>query len=279
MKTIVATTDFSAMSLNAVNYAADMACSINADFSLLHVCLLPMTYSEVPYPAENITSLMDGAEERMLQLKNDLVKRTAGKIKILAEVRTAATVVTEIEDYCEAQKPYAVVMGTQGSTAFERVFLGSNTIGAMKHLSWPLIVVPLEAKFLSIKKIGLACDLEKVDDSVPFTEIKSLVKEFNAELHVLHINTEGEKGYTVKTMIESRSLQNMLDDLHPVYHFLDDNDIENGLSKFAEDNQLDLLIVVPKKHNIIDQLFHKSHSKKLVLHAHAHVPVMAVHEN
>jgi nucleotide-binding universal stress UspA family protein len=277
MKTIVATTDFSPMSLTAVDYAADMACSINANLSLLHVCLLPMTYSEVPYPAENITSLMDGAEERMLQLKNDLIKRTAGKIKILTEVRTAATVVAEIEDYCETQKPYAVVMGTQGSTAFERVFLGSNTIGAMKHLSWPLIIVPPEAKYISIKKIGLACDLKKVDDSIPFKEIRSLTKEFNAELHVLHISTENGKAYTVETMVESRSLQNMLDDLHPVYHFINDKDIEVGLIKFAEDNQLDLLIVVPKKHNIIDQLFHKSRSKKLVLHAH--VPVMAVHEN
>ena len=277
MKTIVATTDFSPMSITAVNYAADMACSINANLSLLHVCLLPMSYSDVPYPAENITSLMDGAEERMLQLKNDFIKRTAGKIKILTEVRTAATVVAEIEDYCEAQKPCAVVMGTQGSTAFERVFLGSNTIGAMKHLSWPLIIVPPEAKYISIKKIGLACDLKKVDDSIPFKEIRSLTKEFNAELHVLHISTENGKSYTVETMVESRSLQNMLDDLHPVYHFINDRDIEIGLIKFAEDNQLDLLIVVPKKHNIIDQLFHKSRSKKLVLHAH--VPVMAVHEN
>jgi nucleotide-binding universal stress UspA family protein len=277
MKTIVATTDFSSISLNAVNYAAAMACSIKADLCLLHVCLFPMTYSEMPYPAESITSLMDDAEERMLQLKNELIQRTVGKIKINTEVKTASTVVTEIEDYCDDKKPYAVVMGTQGSTALERIFLGSNTIGAMKHLPWPLIIVPPEAKFIGIKKIGLACDLKKVDDSIPVKEIRLLTKEFNAKLHVLHINTENEKGYTVETMIESRSLQNMLDDLHPVYHDLKDDDVENGLIKFAEDNQLDLLIVIPKKHNIVNQLFHKSHSKKLVLHAH--VPVMAVHEN
>ena len=54
MKTIIAPTDFSPISLNAVNYAADMAVSINADLSLLYVCLLPITYGEAPYPIENM---------------------------------------------------------------------------------------------------------------------------------------------------------------------------------------------------------------------------------
>jgi nucleotide-binding universal stress UspA family protein len=37
MQTIVTPTNFSAASLNAVNYAADMACVIGANLSLLNV--------------------------------------------------------------------------------------------------------------------------------------------------------------------------------------------------------------------------------------------------
>ena len=55
MKTIIVPTDFSRISLNAANYAAEMASSINADLSLFHVCLLPITtYGEVPYLIENM---------------------------------------------------------------------------------------------------------------------------------------------------------------------------------------------------------------------------------
>ena len=68
----------------------------------------------------------------------------------------------------------------------------------------------------------------------------------------------------------------MLYDLHPFYRFLDYDYIENGLEEFAEANKLDLLITVPRRHNIIDKLFNKSHSKNLVLHTH--VPVMAMHD-
>jgi len=276
MKTIIVPTDFSSISLNATNYAAEMARAINANLSLFHVCLLPVTYNEVPYPIDAMDSLMIDAEEKLLQIKNDLAVKTAGKVEIDFDVRMGTTVNGELANFCKSKKPYAVVMGTQGTSALERIFFGSNTINAMKHLAWPVIVVPPEAKFTSIKKIGLACDLQKVDESVPFLQIRALITQFNAELYILHINPEGEKGYSADKTIETRSIQNMLYDLHPVYRFLDYDDIENGLEEFAETNKLDLLITVPKRHNIIDKIFHTSHSKKLVMHTH--MPVMAIHD-
>jgi nucleotide-binding universal stress UspA family protein len=276
MKTIVAPTDFSEISLNAVNYAAQLARAINADLCLLNICVLPVTYSEVPYPIENMGSLTSDSEERMVQLKEDLTRRTNGKIKIHTDVKTATTVVGELSDYCKSKEPYAVVMGTQGRSAIEKIFFGSTAVNAMKHLPWPLVVVPPEARFTEIKKIGLACDLKKVDETIPFSEIRSLVKQFDAELYVLHINSRDEEKFGTVEMIEARSLQNMLEDIHPVYRFLENDDIENGLEEFAETHQIDLLLVVPKRHNIIDKLFHQSNSKKMVLHTH--VPLMAIHE-
>jgi len=277
MKTIIAPTDFSPISINAVNYAADMACAVNANLLLVHIYMVPGIYGELPYTIQGpeSASLISDTEKTIQQLKTELEKRTNGNINISTEVILATSVLTELEDFCKPRKPYAVVMGTQGSTAMERFFFGSNTIGAMKHLAWPLVIVPAEAKFTEIKRIGLACDLKDVDKSMPFSEIRSLVKQFDAMLYILHINAENEKGFTIEKTIESRSLQEMLQDLQPVYRFLDDDDIENALEKFAETNQLDLLLVVPKKHSIIDKLFHKSHSKKMVLHTH--VPLMAIH--
>ena len=276
MKTIIVPTDFSPASLNAANYAAEMARSIEADLCLFHVCLLPITtYGEVPYAIESMDSSLSSAEVKILEVKNNLLKARA-KLQIDTEIRMAGTVYGELINFCKSKKPYAVVMGAQGTSAIERIFFGSNTVYAMKHLEWPVIVVPPEAKFGSIKKIGLACDLERVDETDTFSKIRSLVNQFKADLYVLHINTEGKKGYTAEKTIESKSLQNMLVDLHPFYGFIDYDDIEEGLEEFAETYKLDLLITVPKRHNIIDKLFHKSHSKNLVLHTR--LPVMAMHD-
>lgn len=275
MKTIMAPTDFSSISLNAVSYAADMAVSVNASLFLVHICPLPIVINEMPYPADEIDNQVSEAEEKIREIKEDIIKSTGGKIKVYAEVRTG-TVMQEIVELGKAINPHIVVMGTQGSNAIEKILFGSNTVWATKHLSWPLIIVPREATFKEIKKVGLACDLKRVLETFPVDEIKKLVKEFGAKLSVIHVNTEGEELYGPEIIDQAGLLQEMLEDVHPSYHFLNDTEIEDGLGDFAEDNQLDLLIVVPKKHNIIGQLFHKSHSKNLVLHSN--IPVMAVHE-
>jgi nucleotide-binding universal stress UspA family protein len=275
MKTIIAPTDFSAVSLNAVNYAADMACVIQGNLVLLHVCRLPVAYSEMPVPADSISGMIKDAEENILQLRQELINRTKGAIQINTEVKTGM-VTDEIQKFSDVIAPYAIVMGPHETGPAERLFFGSNTIAAMKHLSWPLIVVPQEAKFTSIRKVGLACDLNRVVETSPVEEIKMLVKQFQAELHVVHVNREDEQAYTPETIEESGLLQEMLDELHPVYHFLNNVNIDEGLSGYAEKNKLDLLIVIPKKHGLIEKLFHKSHTKQLILHSH--IPVMSVHE-
>lgn len=275
MKVIITPTDFSDDSLNAVNYAADMATSIHASLSLIHICQLPLTYSELPVPPDILTDLIRDAEKKMEQIKKVLVDRTGGKIRIYTEVKTGY-IIPELKDYCAALKPYAVVMSTRGAGAAERFFFGSTATSALKHLAWPLIIVPAEAKYTAIKRIGLACDLKKVTETVPVEEIRKLVKEFQATLHIIHINTGNDIKYGPEIVDQTGLLQEMLNDVHPSYYFLDEIDIEEGLNSFAEINKLDLLIVVPKKHNVIGELFHKRHTKQVIMHTH--VPVMAVHE-
>ena len=275
MKTIVTPTDFSAISLNAVNYAADLACVISTNLSLIHVCHIPIAISEVPVPAYTIAELVADAEEQMKLLKEKIMYRTGERIKINTEVKQG-DVVSGIDDYCASVNPYAVVMGTESAGVLERFLHGGKTISAMRKLSWPLIVVPPDVKFASLRKIGLACDLKKVAETIPVKEIKSLVKEFHAEFHVLHVSTDNLNSFSAETVEESGWLQDILGELNPKYHFINDTDIEKGVNEFAEKNNLDLLIIIPKKHNLISKIFQHIHSKRLVLHTH--VPVMAIHE-
>jgi nucleotide-binding universal stress UspA family protein len=275
MKTIIVPTDFSAQATNAAHYAAEMAVETDAGLSLLHVYQPPMSFSEVPVPAQDINAMISDAEEKIDRLKEELISKTQGEIKISAGVKTG-TIVTEIEALCRAVKPYAVVMGTQGAGAVERFFFGSNTLSAMRRLNWPLIVVPPGAKFAAIKKVGLACDFRRVVETTPVEEIKSLIKDFHAELHVLHVSRETGDAFNPKVVEQSGMLQEMLEEVHPQYHFIGKEDVDEALNEFAVKNNLDLLIVIPKSHNILDRLVHKSHSKQLVLHSQ--VPIMAVHE-
>ena len=187
MKTIIVATDFSTAALNAAYYAADMASAIHADLLLLHVYQIPVVYPGIPVSAED--EMVSDAKKSLSLLKEQLIIRTDGKLSIKTKF-SAGFFFQELKAICEKIKPYSVVMGSQGSTAAERVFYGSHTVYAMKHLMWPLITVPPGAGFSQIKKICLACDFEKVIESIPVYEIERLINDFDAELYIIH---SGEK--------------------------------------------------------------------------------------
>ena len=276
MKTIVVPTDFSSVSKNAALYGAELAANIHASLALLHVCQLPVVYSEVPVPVPGPGESTEEAEAKIMELKNHLLEKTGNQVKIYTDVRVGS-IISELKSYCEKINPYAVVMGSHGAGAWERFLFGSNTLWSMKHLSWPLMVVPANAKFKTIKTIGLACDFKRVIDTAPVKEIRKIVEDLKADLHVLYINTEQkEEVYDAAIIEESSQLQEMLGDLNPHYHFIDHPDIDDGISEYAIKYGLDLLVVVPKKHDILDRLFHKSHTKQLAIHTQ--MPLMAVHE-
>lgn len=271
MKTIIVSTDFSAAARNAGEYAADMAKAIHAELLLFTVFELPVTYYEVPV-AMTTVEMTEVEEKNIVALKNDLIARTGNQVIIRTEVRLGSYF-DELKSVCQLIKPYAVVMGSQGTTAAERILFGSHTVNAMKHLNWPLIAVPPKVKFSSVKKICMACDLRNVLNSIPVDEIRALVIQFQAELHIVNTGKKGD--FNERMLSESALLQKMFVDLKPEYHFLTSKDIDQGVIDFCEANEIDLLLILPKRHSFLEKLIFKSHTKQLVLHSH--VPVMALH--
>ena len=111
MKTILVATDFSSAALNATNYAADMALAINADILLLHVYQIPVSYSEIPV-AVNAEDMQQSVEKDINKIKEQLTRKTSGKLNIETEVRMGIFF-PELKTVCERIKPYTVVMGSQ----------------------------------------------------------------------------------------------------------------------------------------------------------------------
>ena len=275
MKTILVPTDFSPVSTNAMNYAVDMALYTKASIMLLNVYQIPVSMTDVPLVMISVEELKKRAEEKISELKEAIAHITSGNLKIYTETRLG-NVTDELENLCKQFNPFAVVMGTKGATGLDRVIFGSTTLTAIKHLTSPVICVPPGKEFgKGIKKIGFACDFDQVVTATPTGIIKELVKTFNAELHVLNVDYNNRR-FKPETPQESLLLHTMLEDLHPVYHLIQHTDIEDGINEFAELNNLDLIIAIPKKHKLLEGFFKPSSTRQLVLESH--VPVMCVHE-
>ena len=275
MKTIIVPTDFSPVSVNAVNFAVNMAQAVDASIMLLHVYNIPVSYAEVPIILVSVDEMKKGSEAQLEELKNNINHITSGKVKIYTESRMGNTV-DELGEICKNIQPFAVVMGAKGKTGIENVMFGSTTLTAIRHLTWPVICVPSGKKYGNgITKIGFACDFKQVVETTPVKFIIQMVKEFKAELHILNVDYK-EKHFRPETPEQSFLLHNLLEEVKPQYHFINNADIEDGINEFAETNNLDLVIAIPKKHKLLDGIFRPSSTKQLVFQSH--IPVMCVHE-
>lgn len=272
MNTILVATDFSAAAINAAEYAAEMALAVNKQLLLLHINNLPVAWGQIPIATDD-TRMTENAITEMSRLKKRLEEKAAGKLVIETEIRTGAFF-QELQTACEVIKPYTVVMGSQGTTATERFFFGGHTVYAMQHLPWPLITVPPEARYTYLRRIGLACDFDNVATVTPVEAILGLVKDFNADLHVLNVGKETVLAPDL--VFESGVLSELLEEAAPQYHFIAHDDTNKALIEFVENYHIHLLLVLPRQRGLSEKLLYKSHTKELVLNSN--VPVMALHK-
>jgi nucleotide-binding universal stress UspA family protein len=279
MKTLVVPTDFSSVSVNALNYAVDMAQAINAGIVLLHVYNVPVAFTDGPVSPVTVVSVEEikrTAEQRLAEIKKNLITVTTGQIEIFTEARLGDTI-EELGKICKSVEPLAIVMGSHGATGVERMIMGSTSLDAIRRLKCPVLVVPPGTTYHGIKRIGLACDFDNIVQSTPVEYIKNIVREFGAELYVLNVKDKNDAETDVtEGNMETAYLDAVLEEIRPTYVQLTGKDVLDGINGFAEHNNLDLVMVIPKKHRFIDSLFHKSQSRELI--THSHIPIVSIHE-
>lgn len=271
MKTILVATDFSACSINAAEYAVELALSINAEIHLFHSYEIPVGAAEVP-AAFDFEAMEKSAANDMNTLIERLLLKSSGKIKISNTI-SIGSFISEIKETIQIVKPYFIVIGSQGATIAERVLFGSNALSAITHLECPLIVVPNKTQFKAIKKIAVASDLKDVIHTMPVDKLNELINLFQCELHI--INVKEENKFDPETVFQSSLLEELMLDKKPYYHFLAGEDIDSEILEFANKNEIDMIMLFPKRHSLVQKILHKSHSKQAALHSR--LPLLFMH--
>jgi nucleotide-binding universal stress UspA family protein len=273
MRSIVVPVNFTENSNNAARYAADMALAIDGDIHLIYVFQLPLTIAEFPIPDATIEEMQRDSRITLNALKDELRQRTRDQVGVTTEM-IAGSIEHNLEEYCKRQKPFVVVMGASGHSV-ENALTGGSTVKAMRHLPWPLLVIPENAAFHAIKKIVLACDLDDIGDGIPasLTFINDLTSLFGAKLDVVNVATSAEHSEGEAIFLFD-SWKTRLQEIFPDLHFIYTNDIAAGITQYLGKHSADWLMVFPKKHRFLE--FHSSKAKQLV--RDCPVPVMSLHE-
>lgn len=275
MKSIIVPVDFSVASTNAAEFAGNLAAFYGAEIWLYHAYQIPIALSEFAYPVVDIAEMQKAAEHELELLKES----TQSKLRVTIPIHIKAemnVLQLGLSNFCEVIKPDMVVMGLSGKNALTRLIVGSNTIKAINELTYPLLVVPPKAEFIPVRKIGFACDYQQVEKSTPVALLKKIVNDFHADLHVMNIESNGRYADSAKAR-ESFLINNLLKDTKAEFHTIEAGDVTEGINWFVNRAKLDWLVMIPKKHRLLEKIFRRSHTKELVYHTH--IPVLCIHES
>jgi nucleotide-binding universal stress UspA family protein len=274
MKNIIAPIDFSETAENAAIFAGNLAAFYGADLWLYHTYEITIPVSSFGYPFISPSEMHYAAEHELEEYKARV--QSAIRTPINIYIRAEDSSLTDgLASLCDEIKPDMVVMGITGKNALARLVVGSNTIKIIQHLTYPVLVVPPKAEFIPIRKIGFACDYEKVIVTTPIEPLKKLVHDFNATLFVLNIVFSNITSSADK-IEESMDISNLLKEFKPEYHTILTEDVVYGINWFADKQKLDLVVVMPKKNNLLEKIFSRNKTKDLLYHTH--IPVLCMHE-
>jgi len=109
-----------------------------------------------------------------------------------------------------------------------------------------------------------------VEISTPSEFIHNMVERLGAELEILHVENTAEPA---EELFEAkRAFENIFVAEKPKIRILKSIETEETLVDYAAANALDLLIVLPRKHNWFELIVKRQHTNNIALHAT--VPVM-----
>ncbi|MBB1283372.1 universal stress protein [Flavisolibacter sp. BT320] len=264
MNTIIVPTDFSPAADNAVTFAGRLAQQLNATVFLLHVYQLPVPMTDYPVLMVTGDDLKKGADDGLIRAREAAQKRFTD-VSFEIESRLG-DVATEIEDAAKERNAFALVVGTKDLSGFERFLFGDTTISLIKNSSFPVIGVPESSTIGVPQNMVLATDFTNVDE-IPTRTIAGIAGLLGANLHVVHVE-EKESNYYPEELMAAFT------DINASYHAIKDDDVAEGLKHYVEQNSIDMVLVLPHKHNLYERLFFKGHTKG-ILHAMP-VPVMSL---
>ena len=162
MKRILVPVDFSKEAEYAAKVAASIAKRTDSEIILLHMLELPVNIID---PAE-ISSINTGPQALFYmkqaheKFDNFIQKPFFKGIKVVESIQFSMAF-AGIIDESKKHKIDLIVMGSQGASGLQEMFIGSNTEKVVRRSSVPVLVVKSNGVEFDIKNIVFASDFKK----------------------------------------------------------------------------------------------------------------------
>jgi len=271
MKTIILATDFSKNAAPASEFALRIAMLFKCRLMILHVYEPSgqlFNFREADEAIEDKNKV--NAQRKLYRLRKHLLQQAGIPINIMVVTRSGNTLET-IKTVINEQHTDLLVMGTAGAKSPGMRYFGSQATEMILKTNVPLLLVPPKIHFTPFKNIVVAIDLAKPVDACALDNVIRFSKAFEAILNIICVN-EDPSDPKIKEAAEH--IRNLIQTIPHTMSISPGHHSKATILKFAEDNEADLLMMLPQSHNALLYSVLESHTQEMA--RLSDIPVLAV---
>lgn len=272
MKTLLVPTDFSATAKNSATYAAHLAKHIGASRIVLYNAYSMPLATEMSWAILQTEELQRASETNLADYKTMTEAITGTDIDVTT-ISEFGFLQERLGEVVAENKVDLIVMGITGGGKLEEVLIGSNTIHIIHQVAVPVIIVPPDAQWQPIQHLGWACDYQEVQQTTPAQSIKNALAALSAKLVVVH-NHPDQLVFDPMLYHNNLMVSELFSKSNPEFVKVSNEDFLEAMDEFISTYRIDMMLVVPKKHNWLDSLFRRSHTRRLAFHTH--IPLLCI---
>ena len=267
MKRILVPVDFSKEAENAARVAAHIARKTGSEIFLVHMLELPVTTID---PAEMNTISREPQIIYFMKLAHEKFEKFIS-LPFFKGIKVVETVQFQhafsgIISESEKNNIDLIVMGSQGASGLQEMFIGSNTEKVVRRSKIPVLVIKEDTQDFKIEDVIFASDFNAESKST-FQRVVDFVSIFDAKVHLLYINT-------IHNFNTTKNIENRIKDFMSSFDFdnyttniYNDVSIEKGILSFGRDINADLIALNTHGRSGLSQLFNGSIGQELANHA------------
>jgi nucleotide-binding universal stress UspA family protein len=259
MKNILLPTDFSKNSLNAIKYAVNLLKNETCNFYLVNVQKASSFISDDMMGASTSTTiyntLIDAAKKSISNIISIITTEYNNPKHDFFSIVDYDNFIDAINQISEKNNIDLIIMGTKGASGLEKKLFGSNTVRVIQRCNTPVLAIPDRCHFEPIKTIAFTTNNLVLFNAKELEPLKRIWQINNAKLNILHVADENH-------LSQNQSRNKDFFNVHfaeASHDYIDSNSryIFRSIQNYIDDNNVNVLAMMSKKHSFIERLFTK----------------------
>ncbi len=280
MKHILVPTDFSINANHALQYAIFLFNKESCTFYLLNAYQSTSSNLESQRNKIRKTRLFEvtkaEAENRMHQLYRKVEKENKNPKHTFKSLSVANSLLNVIGKSVLNFSIDYIVMGTQGASGLQSVFLGSNTVKVISKIDFcPIIAVPANCEFNEVSEILFASGFEHICNKYELLPLINIAQAWKSKISILHWTTKNSnESYKINAReVIFKRLKNVS---HELIELEKKHKISSEIEHFvAQNKQIAMITMINYWHSFLQKITSENVVQKVAFRTR--VPFLVMH--